>query len=290
MNFITENQAKIEPLDSLLSEAAVLGFEYGYSIADPVTLVVWEAQFGDFANAAQVIIDNFIASSYSKWQLPNDVVMLLPHGQEGQGPEHSSARLERYLLLCADDNMYVCNPTTPAQYFHLLRRHSKSQANAPLIVMTPKSLLRHPDARSKKDEFINGKFNEILDDETVSKETADRIILTSGKVFYDVLKYKRENNMDKVALVRIEQYYPFKEEKIKSILASYENAKDVIWLQEEPANMGAQTFLAMRLQRSISKKQNLSFVSRRESSSTAPGSNKKFQATQKELIERAFKG
>ena len=226
----------------MLSEAAVLGFEYGYSTADPITLVMWEAQFGDFANAAQVIIDNFICCSYTKWDLPNNVVMLLPHAQEGQGPEHSSARLERYLALCAEDNMFVTNPTTPAQYFHLLRRRAKAKFPRPLIIMTPKSLLRDKMAVSVAKEFTDGRFHEVINDERDSKADFKRVIITSGKIYYDVIKQMETDKVTDTAVIRIEQYYPFPVESLKEMLAEYKNAKEVVWLQEEPENMGAWLF------------------------------------------------
>jgi len=296
LNFIEEGQAKIEALDSLLSEAAVLGFEFGYSIADPLALVIWEAQFGDFANSAQVIIDNFIVSSYTKWQLPNNLVMLLPHGQEGQGPEHSSARLERFLILCAEENMYVCNPTTPAQYFHLLRRqiHKDNSNNnepmeKPLAILTPKSLLRLPAARSPISDFTEGKFIEIIDDNNTEKSKVNKIILTSGKIFYELNSYKELNKIDNVAIIRIEQYYPINEKLLLEILNKYENAEIIRWVQEEPQNMGAWSFLLPRLLKVISNKTKLEFVGRPESPSPASGSTKKFQISQEEIIRNAFK-
>lgn len=289
LNFISENQAKIEPLDSLLSEAAVLGFEYGYSTADPVTLVLWEAQFGDFANAAQVIIDNFIVSSYSKWKLPNNLVMLLPHGQEGQGSEHSSARLERFLILCSDGNLTVANPTSPAQYFHLLRRQAKSKERRPLIIMTPKSLLRHSDARSDKSEFTNGSFKTVLDDTIVNREKIKKIILTSGKVFYDLNNYRKEKNIEDTAIIRIEQYYPHPKEELIELLKSYNNYEKLVWVQEEPANMGAMAFMQLRLNDKILPGKKIEFVSRKSSPSPAPGSYKIWAETQKQIIEKSFR-
>ncbi|MHB9012411.1 MAG: multifunctional oxoglutarate decarboxylase/oxoglutarate dehydrogenase thiamine pyrophosphate-binding subunit/dihydrolipoyllysine-residue succinyltransferase subunit, partial [Ignavibacteriaceae bacterium] len=281
-------QGKLEALDSFLSEAAVLGFEYGYSTADPLALVMWEAQFGDFANGAQVIIDNFIVVSFEKWKLPNSVVMLLPHGFEGQGPEHSSARLERYLTLCAEDNIQVCNLTSPAQYFHVLRRQIKQAVGKPLIIMTPKSLLRLPEAKSKKEDFINGKFQEIIDDSTVNKNLVEKIILTSGKVYYDLIKFREENKIANAAIIRVEQYYPYKTKLLKGILASYQNAKKVTWVQEEPKNMGAWNFLAPRLIEDLAEGQKLNYAGRPESASPAVGSAKKSAKQQMELVAEAF--
>jgi len=288
LNNVAPDKALIEPLDSLLSEAAVLGFEYGYSTADPVSLVLWEAQFGDFVNAAQVIIDNFISSSYTKWGLPNNLVMLMPHAQEGQGPEHSSARLERFLTLSADDNMIVCNPTNSEQYFHLLRRQTKQKKKRPLIILTPKSLLRLPEAKSVKDEFTKGKFNEIIDDNTKDKSVIKRVIITSGKVYYDLLKYRKEINNTDTAIVRLEQYYPYMNNGMKEVLASYNNAKEVCWVQEEPRNMGAWNFLAILLNKDLSNDQKLYCVTKEESASPAEGSLSKFNETQREMLRLAF--
>jgi 2-oxoglutarate decarboxylase len=291
-NNITPEKAKIEPLDSLLSEAAVLGFEFGYSIADPITLVLWEAQFGDFANAAQVMIDNFIVSSLSKWQLPSNLVLLLPHGYDGQGPEHSSARLERFLTLCADNNITVCNPSTPAQYYYLLRIQGKYKNRRPLVILTPKSLLRLPEARSRKDEFIDGRFKTVIDDDSIEfKNSVRRIIFTSGKFYYDLLKHRNENSTPSspwIALVRIERYYPYPDEEIREILNMYPDAKEIVWAQEEPQNMGALNYIVLKLRRDITKDQKLFTVSREESASPAPGSFKVYQETQKKLIVEAF--
>ena len=280
--------AKIEPVDSLLSEAAVLGFEYGHTTTDPLTMVIWEAQFGDFANAAQVVIDNFIVSSFTKWKLQNHLVMLLPHGLEGQGSEHSSARLERFLTLCAEDNMYVCNPTTPAQYFHLLRRQSKSSVRKPLVIMSPKSLLRHADVKSYIINFTNGKFEEVLGDNAVEKDNVKKILLTSGKVYYDLMKYKNENKITDTAIVRLEQYYPFPADSLKKIIAEYKNSEILRWVQEEPENMGALNFVRTRIAGTLSEGMKFSYVSRRESASPAPGSYKVYNETQKQLIQKSF--
>ena len=289
MNFIEINQSKIEAVDSLLSETAVLGFEFGYSIADPLTLVLWEAQFGDFSNVAQPIIDNFIASCKSKWSLSTSLVMLLPHGYEGQGPEHSSARLERYLQLCAEDNMIVCNLTTPAQYFHALRRQIRQKTEKPLIIMTPKSLLRLPDARSYKHEFTNGTFHEILDDATVTdRQAITRVIISAGKVHYDLVKFRIKNNRTDVALVRLEQIYPYDADTMKRILASYPNAATVAWTQEEPRNMGSWNFLLERLTNDLTAKQKLVYAGRKASASPAVGSLSVHQAEQEQLVRDAF--
>lgn len=290
LNHISPKQAKLEALDSFLSEAAVLGFEYGYSVADPLALVIWEAQFGDFANGAQIIIDNFIVASYEKWKVKNSLVLLLPHGFEGQGPEHSSARLERFLILCAENNLRVCNPTTPAQYFHLLRGQVKHVIQKPLVIMAPKSVLRLPEAKSAKNEFISGKFQEIIDDSTImNKNGATKILLTSGKVYYDLLKYKKVNKINNTAIIRIEQYYPFNHNLFKQIINEYKNSKKIIWVQEEPKNMGAWNFISQRISEMKSDTKNLYYAGRKESASPAVGSVKISTQQQNELIEYAFK-
>lgn len=290
LNHISPKQAKLEALDSLLSEAAVLGFEYGYSVADPLALVIWEAQFGDFANGAQIIIDNFIVASYEKWKVQNSLVMLLPHGYEGQGPEHSSARLERFLILCAQDNMYVCNLTTPAQYFHALRRHIKHAIRKPIVILTPKSLLRLPEAKSPKEEFINGKFREILDDKSIDdKKSVEKIILTSGKVYYDLLKFRTEKKIANTPLIRIEQYYPFNFELFNKVINQYPNSKKIVWVQEEPKNMGAWSFISQRVFEVTSCQKKILYAGRPESASPAVGSAKISEQQQKDLVEEAFK-
>jgi len=288
LNFIQEGQAKIEALDSLLSESAVLGFEYGYSITDPLALVIWEAQFGDFANGAQVIIDNFIVCSYTKWRLRNNLVLLLPHGYEGQGPEHSSARIERFLILAAEENMRICYPTTPAQYFHLLRSQVHQEIEKPLIVFTPKSLLRHPSAISVSEEFTEGYFSEIIVDRVDDAEVIKNVILTSGKIYYELKNYYESNNIKNYLILRIEQYYPFPLERLFELLNEYKNLDNLIWVQEEPKNMGAWNFIFNKLYEVIDNKYNLRFAGRPESPSPASGSSKKYLKSQKEVIEKAF--
>ena len=289
LNYISPKQAKLEALDSLLSEAAVLGFEYGYSVADPQALVLWEAQFGDFTNGAQIIIDNFIVASYEKWKVHNSLVLLLPHGYEGQGPEHSSARLERFLTLCAEENMHVCNVTTPAQYFLVLRRQIKHSTQKPLVIMTPKSLLRLPDAKSPREDFVSGKFHEILDDNLISeKNKVDRIILTSGKVYYELVKFRKDNSINNSAIIRVEQYYPFKGELLEKIISSYPKVKKIIWVQEEPKNMGAWNFISQRIFEVLSSGKKLYYAGRPESASPAAGSARISAQQQKDLVEQAF--
>jgi len=245
---IAEKQARFCVYNSLLSEAAVLGFDYGYSMDYPNMLCIWEAQFGDFANGAQVVIDQFIASGESKWQRASGIVLLLPHGYEGQGPEHSSARLERFLQLCAEDNMQVVNITTPANFFHALRRQTKRDFRKPLIVMSPKSLLRHPAATSRLDEFTTGAFQEIIDDPVAASATepANRVIFCTGKVYYDLCDYRARNQLTGVSIVRLEQLYPLHRNRLAQLADNYHGAR-IVWCQEEPQNMGAWSFIAPHL-------------------------------------------
>jgi 2-oxoglutarate decarboxylase len=286
---VSPDQASFEVYDSLLSEAAVLGFEFGYSAADPLSLVLWEAQFGDFANGAQVIIDNFISSSESKWRQPCDLVLLLPHGFEGQGPEHSSARLERFLALCAEDNLSVCFPTTPSQYFHLLRRQMRDARQLPLVVLTPKSILRHPKAVSRAEDLANGQFELVLDDPLIeSKENIQRVLLCSGKVYYDLLAERETRNASTTAIVRIEQLYPFPEWNLSKILSLYERAGEIIWVQEEPQNMGAWNFVHRHIAQTLSFGKSLRYAGRPESSSPAAGSHKVHRSEQAKILRDAF--
>ncbi len=283
---LQEGQAQFCVHNSLLSEAAVLGFDYGYSLDYPQMLCIWEAQFGDFVNGAQVIIDQFITSSESKWGRLSGLVMLLPHGYEGQGPEHSSARLERFLQACAENNIQVCNVTTPAQYFHLLRRQMKREFKKPLIIMAPKSLLRHKDCISKVENFTDNEFWSILDDETVNRKTAKRIVFCSGKIYYDLTAHRDENKVKDTALIRIEQFYPLNTDLLKRIVANYPKAQSIVWCQEEPKNMGGWSFIAPRLMETIGKLP--SYAGRKESASPAVGSLAVHRHEQKKLIEAAF--
>jgi 2-oxoglutarate dehydrogenase E1 component len=275
-------------IDTMLSEAAVVGFEYGYSSADPRNLVVWEAQFGDFSNGAQVAIDQFVSSAESKWQRMNGLVMLLPHGYEGQGPEHSSARLERYLQLCAEKNMQVCNLTTPAQYFHALRRQIHRRFRKPLIVMSPKSLLRHKLCVSPTAALCEGRFMDVLPEvDPLDPDGVHRVLLCSGKVYYDLLLARRERDIDDIAIVRVEQLYPFPAEGIRRELERYP-ARDVRWVQEESWNMGAWHFMHPRLGPILGER-SLSYVGRDEAASPATGSYKVHQKEQSELIDQALR-
>ena len=258
-------------IDSLLSEEAVMAFEYGFSTTDPNTLDIWEAQFGDFANGAQVVIDQFIAAGEAKWGRISGLTLLLPHGYEGQGPEHSSARLERFLQLCALDNMIVCVPTTPAQCFHMLRRQLKMTTRKPLVVMTPKSLLRHKLAVSSLDELANGEFQHLIPDTKADPKKVTRVVLCSGKVYYDLIEDAQKRGQDDVAIVRIEQLYPFPREALAAVLQTYAKAKCVVWCQEEPQNQGAWYQIKHHLQACLAPKQSLSYAGRARSPSPAAG-------------------
>lgn len=279
--------------DSPLSEYAVMGFEYGNSSSDPSFLTIWEAQFGDFVNGAQIILDQFISSGEQKWQRMSGLVLLLPHGYEGQGPEHSSARLERFLQLCAQENMQVCNLTTPAQIFHALRRQVKRDFRKPLIVMSPKSLLRHPMAVSKIKDFTDAKFKEIILDESVKAKEVKSVILSTGKVYYDLLTARDAGSQkNQVALIRVEQMYPFPDKQILEALQSYPNLERIIWCQEEPKNMGAWFFMQPRLNEisvKLKLKEPVSYAGRSERASPATGSEKVHAYEQAALVDMALK-
>ncbi len=282
-------EARFRVFDSSLSESAVLGFEYGYANIAKNSLVMWEAQFGDFSNGAQVIIDQYIVSSEDKWKEQNRLVMLLPHGYEGQGPEHSSARLERYLQSCAENNIQVCYPTTPAQYFHMLRRQVKQEIIRPLIVMTPKSLLRLPAASSEVTDLVNGGFQTVIDDASIKdKSKVKRIVLCSGKVFYDLDVAREEAKNETVAIVRLEQFYPFPAEKLKMIFDKYSNAAEIFWTQEEPKNMGGWFFVEPRIEEIKPENMNLRYVGRVASASPATGSYVIHGLEQEKLVNQTL--
>ncbi|MEN8180995.1 MAG: 2-oxoglutarate dehydrogenase E1 component [Myxococcota bacterium] len=289
---LSPTQARFEAYDSILSEAGVLGFEYGYSLADPSTLTLWEAQFGDFANGAQVIIDQFIVSAHVKWQRMSGLVMLLPHGFEGQGPEHSSARMERFLQLCAEDSLQVTNPTTPAQYFHLLRRQMLSNYRSPLVVFTPKSLLRLPRAASRVEELASGAFEKLLEapEAEGGREAVRRVLLCSGKVYYDLLDRRDQlgSAAPPAALLRVEQLYPWPEAELVAAFQRFPAATEVVWVQEEPANMGAWTFVRERIQGLLQPGARLSYAGRRESASPATGSLRRHRQEQQALLHAAL--
>ena len=303
LNNINNDQKKFEIIDTLLSELAVLGFEYGYSLSEPETLVLWEAQFGDFANGAQVIIDQFITSSESKWGRASGLVMLLPHGYEGQGPEHSSARLERFLQLCAGENIQVVNCTTPSNYFHVLRRQMHREFRKPLVIMTPKSLLRHKKCISNISEFITkNSFHRVLEDDayrdenkiiSIKKESNIRkVVMCSGKIYYDLVEEREKTKSNDVVFIRIEQLYPFPVKTLAKILKRYKKAK-FIWCQEEPKNMGAWNTVRNYIDRTLEminfKDINVKYVGRQASSSTATGNANKHLAQQKEILEKILK-
>ncbi|MCP5531989.1 MAG: 2-oxoglutarate dehydrogenase E1 component [Akkermansiaceae bacterium] len=290
LEHLGNDQAKFCVHNSLLSEFAVLGFDYGYSLCYPKMLTMWEAQFGDFSNGAQVIIDQFITSAESKWQTPSDLVMLLPHGYEGMGPEHSSARLERYLQLCAEGNMIVGNFTTPAQYFHGLRRQKHRDFRKPLVLMTPKSLLGRAEAVSTEADFLEGScFQEILPDpKTFANDSnVSRVIFCTGKVYYDLAAFRQEHGIENAAIIRVEQLYPFHSEMLEALAGQYPNASHFVWCQEEPRNMGAWTFIRPRLEQTLGTK--IHYAGRDTASSPAAGSKAMHYREQKELLADAFR-
>ncbi|WP_203294619.1 2-oxoglutarate dehydrogenase E1 component [Luteirhabdus pelagi] len=283
-NHITEKQGHFYIYNSLLSEYGVVGFDYGYAMASPSTLTIWEAQFGDFSNGAQIMIDQYISAAEDKWKLQNGLVMLLPHGYEGQGAEHSSARMERYLQLCAKDNMFVADCTTPANFYHLLRRQMKVNYRKPLIVFTPKSLLRHPKVVSTKEELATGSFQMVIDDESAKVSKIKTLVFVTGKFYYDLLEMREENERDDVALVRVEQLFPLPTEKMKEIMKKYKNAKDVVWAQEEPRNMGAWSHILMH----FDEARNFRVCSRRMYAAPAAGSAVRSKKRHQRVMESVF--
>jgi 2-oxoglutarate dehydrogenase E1 component len=286
---VTENQAPFVVIDSILSEEAVLAFEYGYASNDPNTLVIWEAQFGDFANGAQVVIDQFIASGEVKWGRVNGITLMLPHGYEGQGPEHSSARLERFMQLAADTNMQIVQPTTASQIFHVLRRQMVRNLRKPLVIMTPKSLLRNKDATSPLSEFTKGGFQTILPEQKeIKADKVKRVVACSGKVYYDLVKKREEKGHDDVAIVRVEQLYPFPHKAFSTELKKYPNATEVVWCQDEPQNQGAWFFVQHYLHENMADGQRLGYSGRAASASPAVGYSHLHQEQQKALVEGAF--
>jgi len=277
------SDSRFDIYNSHLSEYGVLGFDYGYALASPKTLMIWEAQFGDFANGAQIIIDQYLVAAEEKWKIQNGLVMLLPHGMEGQGAEHSSARLERFLTLCANENIFVANCTTPANYFHLLRRQMKQPFRKPLVVMTPKSLLRHPKVVSSIEEMANGEFQTLIDDTLINAEKVQRVILCSGKIYYELLAKREELNEERVALVRLEQLYPLDKETLTAIMNRYAHNKEIVWVQEEPENMGAWAYILRNLRNT-----GIQVIAPVSSGTPAPGTHKGFDKNQKQVIQRVF--
>ncbi len=288
LNNIDEDQARFYVYNSLLSEFAAVGYEFGYSASRLDSLVIWEAQFGDFVNGAQIIIDQYLSASEAKWRQICNLMMLLPHGYEGQGPEHSSARIERFLQLAAEDNMRVVNCTTPAQFFHLMRRQALSSAKKPTIVFTPKSLLRHPLAVSQTEELAKGRFQYVLPDPEVKASDVRKVVFCSGKVYYDLYTKRKEEEIDNIALVRIEQYYPFPDQDVRKQLEQFTNAKEIVWCQEEPRNMGAWTFIRSRFEQDLENDYEISYVGRYTSASPAAGSMKLHTAEQEKLVNQAL--
>ncbi len=286
----SDDKHKVTVIDSLLSEEAVMAFEYGYASTDPHSLVIWEAQFGDFANGAQVVIDQFIASGETKWGRLCGLVLFLPHGYEGQGPEHSSARLERFLQLCAQDNIQVCVPSLPAQFFHMLRRQMLRDYRKPLVVMTPKSLLRHKASVSNLNELAIGGFQPVLDEvnSAISADKVKRLVLCAGKVYFDLAAARAEQGNEQVAICRIEQLYPFPQEEVQALIQGYAQASEIVWCQEEPHNQGAWFRLRDRLQACLSDHQQLSYAGRGELASPAVGYAKIHAKEQRELVETAL--
>jgi 2-oxoglutarate dehydrogenase E1 component len=288
LRHIAPDQAPVEIYNSPLSEAAVVGFEYGYSLDCPGGLVLWEAQFGDFVNAAQVIVDQFIASGEEKWRRLSGLVLLLPHGFEGQGPEHSSARLERFLELAVNDNIQVANPTTPAQYFHVLRRQAIRRWRKPLVIMTPKSLLRHPQAVSSLEDLEKGGFRRILFDQAATLKQVGCVLLCSGKLYYELARMRDESDRRDVAIIRLEQLYPLHDEELSQALADYPPNRPVVWVQEEPANMGAWRYLFARFGERLFDTWPFSAVCRPASASPATGWGSRHRIEQLNLLKAAF--
>lgn len=284
LNQLNDQQGKLHIFNSLLSEYGVVGFDYGYAMASPNTLTIWEAQFGDFSNGAQIMIDQYISAAEDKWKLQNGLVMLLPHGYEGQGAEHSSARMERYLQMCAKDNMFIADCTTPANMFHLLRRQLKATYRKPLVVFTPKSLLRHPKAVSGVEDFANGHFQEVIGDATAVKNQVKTLVFCTGKFYYDLLEARENLQREDVALVRIEQLFPLAVDQIQAQLDQYKNAKDIVWAQEEPRNMGAWSHLLMHLPMASKFR----VASRRFYASPAAGSAVRSKRRHQEVIDYVF--
>ena len=283
LNLLSENQAPFEIYNSLLSEYAVLGFDYGYAFNTPNGLTIWEAQFGDFFNGAQIIVDQFLSAAEDKWGTPNGLVILLPHGYEGMGSEHSSARIERFLQLCAEENFQVANCTNPANYFHLLRRQVKRDFRKPLVVFTPKKLLRYHRAVSSIDDMASGSFQELIDDSKAVSSKIDTVVLCSGKFYYDLIEVYEKNNSENMAFIRLEQLYPFPDHQLKSVVKKYGKESKYIWAQEEPENMGPWSYILRKW-----KFANIRCFSRNESGSPASGSPKVHELRHQEIINNVM--
>jgi 2-oxoglutarate dehydrogenase E1 component len=289
LQHIKDSQPQFTVIDSLLSEEAVLGFEYGYSSTSPDHLVIWEGQFGDFVNGAQVLIDQFISSGEAKWGRLNGLTLFLPHGYEGQGPEHSSARLERFLQLCAEQNMQVCVPSTPAQMFHMLRRQMLRPLRKPLIVMTPKSLLRHELSVSPLSDLATGRFHRVIDEvDGINASDVHRVVFCSGKVYFDLLRARRDQSLKNVALVRVEQLYPFPSDEYQRVLARYPQQAEIVWCQEEPQNQGAWYQIRHRLQDLAGEHRPVYYAGRASASAPATGLSKLHEVEQQRLVQTAL--
>jgi 2-oxoglutarate dehydrogenase E1 component len=287
---VADNQGPFTVIDSVLSEEAVLAFEYGFSTAEPNTMVIWEGQFGDFVNGAQVVIDQFISSGETKWGRASGLTLMLPHGYEGQGPEHSSARIERFLQLSAEHNMQVCQPTTPAQIFHLLRRQMIRMFRKPLVIMTPKSLLRNKEATSSLDELARGEFKTIIGelDATIDPKKVKKLVACSGKVYYDLVAARRERELGDVAIIRVEQLYPFAHKAMETELKKYPALTQVVWCQDEPQNQGAWFYIQHHIGEALKEGQKLTYAGRPASASPAVGYYDKHYAQLKELLTAAL--
>jgi len=288
LKHVSETQGRFDIYNSLLSEYAALGFEYGYSIAAKDTLVIWEAQFGDFANGGQVITDQYIATSEQKWGQQSDLTLLLPHGFEGQGPEHSSGRLERFLQLSAENNMFIVYPTTPAQMFHVLRRQALREKQKPLVLFTPKGLLRHPECVSSIEDIVKGRFQEVIDDPNPG-EHVERLVFTSGRIYYDLMAERKKRNVTNSALIRIEQLYPLHAKKIQGIIEKYPGFKEAIFFQEEPSNMGAADYIMPRLRSLLPESIPLALIARARNAATATGSHVLHKKQQEEMMNALFR-
>jgi 2-oxoglutarate dehydrogenase E1 component len=289
LQLLAEDQAPVEIINSPLCETGDLGFEYGYSLDFPEALVAWEAQFGDFANAGQVIIDQFLAGAADRWRRLSGLILLLPHGLEGMGPEHSSARLERFLSLAARDNLQIVYPSTPAQYFHCLRRQVLRRWRKPLVVLTPKSLLRHPSAVSSLDELAEGGFRRVLADQRpATGAKTSRILLCSGKVYYDLIEFREREKRNDVAIIRVEQFYPLSDDLLRAALEPYPDGTPTCWVQEEPRNMGASAYWTVRFGDRLFDRLPLAYITRPESASPATGSKAVHKREQHDLMKRAF--
>ena len=292
LQHLATNQPTFTVTDSVLSEEAVMGFEYGFSTTEPHCLTIWEGQFGDFCNGAQVIIDQFISSGEAKWGRLSGLTLFLPHGYEGQGPEHSSARLERFLQLCAEYNIQVCVPSTPAQMFHMLRRQMVRPLRKPLIIMTPKSLLRHPLSVSRLEELAAGGFHNVIDEiDDLKPSAVTRVVLCSGKVYFDLLKARREAKIETVAIVRLEQLYPFPSDEYEAIIRKYSNAREIVWCQEEPQNQGSWYQIRHRLQAPLGPQGRAAVRGpRRRRGARPPASTALHEQQQKNLVTAALQG